>query len=306
MGKGFADSYDPYQEMKEFYRLDDPTEDEQFRFVEAMEYFIRNAEFPDDAVAFSYNLAMYYRDIRNFPLEKKYLEIGAKEGNPVCREEMGIMYYYGLCDEPDYKKAYEIFEQCDTRRAAYLIADMYHYGRFVKRDYDKCRDILEGLFADVECERNDDRFTISTLFPEIALRLADLNVEEGIDEMSDLDCLIDAREILTIRQSRRPFWGNIKTMHSILDLTARMCGNDYDFIDLYDLLTFESDNATVTFSCESRDWEILIFRKGVEIVYQFEDKWFHGAEDFLEKARIEGKRITTVPVKNITPSLFRS
>ena len=38
-----SDSYDPYEEMKNFYRLDDPTEDEQFRFVEAMKYLIDTA-----------------------------------------------------------------------------------------------------------------------------------------------------------------------------------------------------------------------------------------------------------------------
>lgn len=32
--------YDPWEEMHAFYRLDDPTEEEQFRFVEAMKYII--------------------------------------------------------------------------------------------------------------------------------------------------------------------------------------------------------------------------------------------------------------------------
>lgn len=294
MGDDYRDSYNPYREMNEFYRLDDPTEEEQFRFVEAMERLIKNAVFEDDIIAFSYNLAMYYRDIQNFPLEKKYLEMGEKEGSSIHREELGIMLYYGLCDEPDYKQAYEMFRQCDTRRASYMIADMYHYGQGVKRDLDKCREILEGLFADVECERNDDRFLISTLFPEIADRLVRLNVEEKTDRAFDLDCLFDAREILAIRQCHRPFWGNIRTMKSILDTTEMMCGDGYDFIDLYDLLTFKKDNATVTFEYDGKDWQILIFRKGAEIVYSFEDRWFHGAEDFLVKARIEGKRITTI------------
>ena len=61
-------------EMHAFYEKDNPTEEEQFRFVEAMKYLIDTAVFPDDIRAFSYNLAMYYRDIREFQLEKKYLE----------------------------------------------------------------------------------------------------------------------------------------------------------------------------------------------------------------------------------------
>lgn len=68
-----------------------------------------------------------------------------------------------------------------------------------------------------------------------------------MDTMFDLDCLLDSRDILSERQRKRPFWGNIMTMHDILDLTAIMTGNDYDFIDLYDLLTLKEKNATITF-----------------------------------------------------------
>jgi hypothetical protein len=40
------EDYDPYQEMKRFYSMSDPSEEDQFRFVEAMEYLIKNAYFP--------------------------------------------------------------------------------------------------------------------------------------------------------------------------------------------------------------------------------------------------------------------
>lgn len=46
MSDEFKGSYDPYEEMHAFYSLDDPTEDEQFRFVEAMEYLIRTTYDP--------------------------------------------------------------------------------------------------------------------------------------------------------------------------------------------------------------------------------------------------------------------
>lgn len=52
------------------YSLDDPAEADQFRFVEAMEYLIRPAYDPVDIRAFSFTLAMYTRDIREFHLEK--------------------------------------------------------------------------------------------------------------------------------------------------------------------------------------------------------------------------------------------
>ena len=47
----FEDSFDPYQEMRAFYRLDDPTEEQQFRFVESMKYLIDTAIFESDVIA---------------------------------------------------------------------------------------------------------------------------------------------------------------------------------------------------------------------------------------------------------------
>ena len=83
-------------------------------------------------------------------------------------------------------------------------------------------------------------------------------------------------------------------MKHILETTADMVGTEYDFIDIYDLLTFEVGKATVTFNYADGIYKIKIFPNEAEIVYEFGDRWYHGAEDFLEKARIDGKHITTV------------
>ena len=64
--------------------------------------------------------------------------------------------------------------------------------------------------------------------------------------------------------------------------------------DLYDLLTFEAKNAVVTFDYGVTNHTLKIFENDGEVVYQFYQKWFHGAEEFLEKARISRNRITTV------------
>ncbi len=289
-----SDSYDPYEEMKNFYRLDDPTEDEQFRFVEATKYLIDTAYYEDDIIAFSYNLAMYYRDIKNFALEKKYLEIGVEHESDLSKEQIGFIWYYGLDHVQNYEKAFKCFSECGTRRGQYMTADMYHYGQYVERSLGRCRSILENLFEQVESERNDERFVVSTLFPEISLRLVRLNCEQEEDEEFDLDCLLDAREILSIRQSHRPFWGNLKTMRDILETASMMAGNNFDFIDLYDLMTLESKKAVVTFDYNETLRQIDISTDEDGALYQFEGKFYRGAERFLEKARIDGKRITTV------------
>ena len=281
-------------EMHAFYGLDDTTEEEQFRFVEAMEYLIKHTPLSDYPQAFMYNLAVYYRDIREFELEKKYLEMGAALDDPISKEELGFLWYYGLCGEIDFEKAYQCFSDSESRRSQYMLSDMYHYGQYVEKSNYKSREIIEELFVRVESEYRDPRFTLSTLFPEIALRLVNLDIEEGIDTMFDLDILLDARDILAIRQQKRPFWGNLKTMRSILQTTAMMTGNDFDFVDLYDLLTFEQQNAVITFDYDGVKKRLDIFPNGGEIIFQFGGKWYHGAEDFLEKARIDGERVTSV------------
>lgn len=288
------DSYDPFEEMHNFYKLDDPTEDEQFRFVEAMKYLIDTAVFEDDIIAFSYNLAMYYRDIKNFNLAKKYFEIGVEHGSSLSREELGYLYYYGIDHQVDFEKAFKLFEQCDTRRALYMIADMYHYGQYVERDIYKCRRILEKLYEDVLSERDDERFTISTLYPEIALRMAALNFEQECNNRDDLESLLYGRLILSYRQSKRAFWGNLKTMRDILELTIDLVGAELDFEDIYDLMTLDIDKANVVFNFENVFYEISVSKDNDGRLYQFGGKYYRGADGFLEKARIDGKRITTI------------
>ena len=286
--------FDPIDEMHAFYRQDDPSEEQQFRFVEAMKILIDEAFWEDDIIAFSYNLAMYYRDIKEFELEKKYLEKGLEYDDSLCKEELGIIWYYGLTGEQNFEKAYRCFSEGITPRGQYMIADMYHYGQYVSRDEEKCREILETLFEHAEDERQDERFVTSTLFPEIALRLARLNLEEGTANGYDWNSLLDAKIILTRRQQETPFWGNIKTMRGILETLVEMREYDYGLIDLYDLLTFDKDEAVITFEYKSTPYPLKIFRNEDERIIDFNGKWFHGAEDFLEKARIDGKRITKI------------
>lgn len=294
MNKNHQDSFDPYEEMSAFYREDDPTEEQQFRFVEAMKQLIDSAYLEDDIIAFSYNLAIYYRDIREFELEKKYLELGAQHGSPFHEEELGFLYYYGLTGERNFKKAYQYFSKCESRRSQYMLADMYHDGAGVPEDAMKAWDILAELMEDLESEKDDPAFASSTLFPEVALRHVRLCLEADIEDDGDWNDLVDARFILAVRQQRRPFWGNIKTMRDILDAMMIMRDRDYGFIDLYDLLTFYEKNAVINFDFGDSTYQLEIFPHEGEIVYQLEDRWYHGAEDFLGKARVGGKRITTI------------
>ena len=69
---------------------------------------------------------------------------------------------------------------------------------------------------------------------------------------------------------------------------------EYLIRTVYDLMTLEETNANVTFIYDNEEYSIDIFPDEGEIVYQFGSRWFHGADDFLEKARVNQKRLTTV------------
>ena len=117
-----------------------------------MKYLIEHAfewEYPQ---AYMYNLAAYYRDIREFGLARKYLEMSAAMGDAISKEELGILWYYGLCGEPDYEKAYRYFTETGSRRSRYMLSDMYYYGQYVRQSYSKSREIIEKLFASVQSE----------------------------------------------------------------------------------------------------------------------------------------------------------
>lgn len=290
-------SFDPFEEMHTFYSLDDPTEEQQFRFVEAMKLLIDRSFWEEDIPVLSFNLAMYYRGIKEFGLEQRYLELAAKYNDCCSKEELGFIAYYGLTGEQDFEKAYHYFSECKMRKSKYMIADMYHYGQHVRCDRRRCREILEDLFEQVEPERNDPSFATSTLFPEIAQRLVQLDLEEGTETDYDWNSLLDARAVLTKRQQKRPFWGNILTMRSILETMREMRDRNDGFIDLYDLLTFDRQNAGILFDYDDATYHIHIFQHEGETIYEFNGRWFHGPDDFLEKARIDGKRITTVDAR---------
>ena len=279
-------------EMHSFYGKDNPTKEDQFRFEEAMEYLSQNTDLHPEA--FDYNLAMHYMDTREFGLAKKHLERGAITGDWTCKEWLGIIWYYGLCGEQDFEKAYMYFENRQFGRSAYLLADMYHYGYYVKQNIDKCREILEYLFKKASNERYDGRFDLSTLYPEIALRLVRLNIEEGKASLFDLDGLYSARKILSFRQKRRASWINLKTMRSILETLVFLEGEDYRFRDIYDLMVFDFSEAVMTFDYNDVNYRLDVFMDANEIVYQLQDKWFHSPDDLLERAQIGDKRLTSI------------
>ena len=262
-----TNSYNPYEDINTFYRSDDPSEEEQFRFVEAMKFFIETEEDPAEKIVSVFNLAIYYRDIKEFVLEKKYMEMGAELGNEFCKEKLGFIWYYGLCGEQDYEKAFRYFNECKTIDSLCMISDMYRLGQYVNKDPDKGSRIIENMFMRMYPDRHDSRFFISSRFPEVALRFAQICYEGGMADEFDLEYLNDARSILAVRQQNSPFWGNIKTMHSIIECIEEISGGGHECNDIYDLLTLDTRKCSVTFDYNRSQNRIDLFTDQGETVY---------------------------------------
>ena len=253
-----SDQYSEFlNEMHTFYGKENPTEEDQFRFEEAMTYLSQETPEEGYSVAFVYNLAVHYMEIKEFDLAKKYLEKGAEAGDWTCKKGLGIIWYYGLCGEQNFEKAYRYFENRRFGRSAYLLADMYHYGYYVEQNVDKCRKILEEQFEKVSRERYAGMF-LRTKYPEVALRLVRLNLEEGKGSLFELDSIYSARKILAIRQKQHASWLNLKEMRSVLEIQAIMQGDEYWFKDIYDLMIFDFSDAVLNFTYNNKDCLIYI------------------------------------------------
>lgn len=283
--------FDPYKVSSEFYKKDDPTEAEQFEFVEAMEYLIKTDSVP---YVYMFNLATYYRDIKNFDLERKYLEMALNEGCDLANIGLGYIWYYGYTGETDYGKAFRYFTagvETGTTKCEYKIADMYLNGYFVDPDPDKYYNMICDLFLRVSPSRG---ISYSVPFPEVAFRLAEYHYLDEDDTEWDLDLLFDARDFLVERQMRYPFWGNIKTMRRILELTAAFCGNNFDMVDIYDILCLDSTNIKISFKYNGLKQELFVLEENGDDIVKYNDKWFRSPDEFLEKGRLpDGVRITT-------------
>ena len=80
-----------------YYDLENPTEDDDFRYTEALGFLIDTTKEPK----YMYNLGWFYCSKKRFDLELKYLEMAAECGYTPAMEELGYMWYYGQHGEKD-------------------------------------------------------------------------------------------------------------------------------------------------------------------------------------------------------------
>ena len=83
--------------------------------------------------------SLYYTGrcgIRSYKKAQEYYEMAVKTGYPLPAENLGYVYYYGRDTDIDYEKAYKYFTMAALQgqtEATYKVGDMFRYGYYVDK-----------------------------------------------------------------------------------------------------------------------------------------------------------------------------
>ena len=263
----------------------DNSDDDEFMFIEAMNFLIEEEKLPQDMMY----LGGYYYELKEFDLALKYYEMAATFDYDEAYECLGYIWYYGRTGERDFKKAFEYFSKMMDKGhlvATYKVADMYKNGYYVEKDYDKYVEIIEDLYPLVmEC---DDVFDP---IPEVCTRLARIRTEQGKTDDA-IELYQTAKDVLGIRIKYNAFFGNLNIMKWLIDDLYELKPFNYDNVDLYDLYYLLKYPHEIRMYDAPGDETSFVELKSVQegdiCEVCFNDKWFHDRDDFFANAEYAG------------------
>ena len=277
--------------LGDYYDKSNPTEDDEFLFVEALGYLIEEIKNPK----YMTELAWHYCSKKRFDIEIKYLEMAAEYGYIPAIEELGYMWYYGQHGEKDFKKAFAYFsrgaegdpDQMGSLWCRYKLADMYRFGCGVEQDEEKYRQMIEEAYEKVK-----DPGRLNDPYPEILYRLAGIREREGKKEDA-IDLLRKAKRFMAERLSYEPFWGHIEVMGRIVRMLYRLTVFDPERMDFYDLAFLTDRPGTVSACCREKEYTIETTDEPEKAI-KFEGKWYRSFEELCEKAVIGTAKATAI------------
>ena len=273
---------------EEFYETQSPSEEEVFRFTEAMDFLIHETRQP----RYMMSLGGYYYEEKIFDLALKYYEMAAECGDPYADVCLGYIWYYGRTGERNFEKAFHYYKkgmEAGNLQCAYKIADMYRNGYYVEKDYDKYCEIIEDLYPKIK-----DAQYVEDPLPEIFTRLARIRMEqERFDEAKDL--FLSAKDFLAQRISCHPFFGDLNIMKWLEgDLYALPQKPAPEDIDLFDLFVLLKEPVQVFFYYRRKRMEVKAVMEDGECVISFNGHWYRNVDDFFAKASIGGRLLTGI------------
>lgn len=272
---------------RDFYANPNPTEEDAFLYIEAMDYIIQITKDPHAMML----LGGHFYNERKFDLALKYYEMSAEYDYEPVYECLGYIWYYGRTGTRDYAKAFHYFEMAKNRGnlvAAYKLADMYKNGYFVEKNYEMYCQIIEELYPKVKNMQN-----LGNPLPEVFTRLARIRSAQGNKEEA-IELYWEAKDFLAQRISYNSFWGDLNIMMWLIDDLYELMEFDFEWFDLYDLYYLAKAPIKVNFYFDDKkqEWEVLE-EKG-ELVIRFNDNWYRNREEFFQKACIDSVLLTHI------------
>ncbi len=289
MGEIRWDPADAWKMIMDYYRADDPTEEEKQAFVEAADYLIQVEPDHQDIPAVLVNLGTFYCDTEEYSLARKYLERAYATGDSVAALELGCFWYNGYLGEPDYEKAYDCFCQAGALAwAKYELSLMYKKGFYVKKSAEEYQRLIQEVYESV-----GEIHSANTPLAEVYLCMAESCSQEG--KIADALFLYhSAKDLLSKRLKRKRTHDNFSSMKSVEEGLFALREQDERTLDLYDCYFLLAKPSTVVFQYDGMAYDVFAVEENGDCSICFERKWYRSVEDFLRKGRIQGNLLTVL------------
>jgi len=273
-----------YKIIENFYNNDNPTEKDEFIFIEAANFII---ETENDAKVMS-SLGGFYYGKQKYDLAEKYYLLADENGDDYASCGLGFIYYYGRNVAKNFEKAFYYYNKSmnfGNQESAMKIADMYHNGYGCEKDDTKYREILEDIF-----EKIKDTNQLFDPYPEVAHRLVDIYINEGNIEKC-YEMITKAKSFITQRIRYSPFWGNFIVCRRVVCLFYKILEFDEECFDVFDLFYLFEKEHTVKLLYNGKKYLIESFFDEGQMRVKCNNVLYKSTEDFLTKSLFDGKHI---------------
>ena len=134
---------------------------------------------------------------------------------------------------------------------------------------------------------------VEELAPERYIRMAKEQAENG-KTADALDNYYIARQILSARIQREPYFGDLTIMKWVIRDIYKLMDLDPAFIGLYDLYEILRAPAIVHFFYNGERHEVEAIPNGEGHAIRFDDSWYWTIDDFFQKAELHGRLLTSL------------
>lgn len=272
---------------RNYYNISVPTEEDNFQFIEALNYLIEETGDPHRML----ELGGWYYEERRFDLALKYYEMAAEYKLVDAYDCLGYIWYYGRTGEKDFEKAFKYYSlaaEGGITEAAYKVADMYKNGYYVDKDYEKYKSIIRDLYEKI---KDEDR--LFEPVPQIFIRMARILTEEGETEKA-VELYWNAKYFLAQRLFYNPFFGDLNNMKWLIEELYKLIPFDEDDFDFYDMYYLLQSPCKITFKYGNKKHSVEAVEEDGECVICFDGTWYRTRDDFFKKAAIDNKVLTEI------------